>query len=147
MQERLFETRLDKGQRKAAGKHLKEYFTLPSRIESKRAMAELAATKMTPGYVPSEVQTHQAPSSKVERYAITMDEVDILEKRYAILSRIYDTLIDDQQRELWDLLYDPRYFRSDDAVMQQMRISSTRTYYGIKNKLLGIIHDHFGDGY
>lgn len=147
MQERLFETRLDKGQRKAAGKHLKEYFTLPSRIASKTAMAELAATKMTPGYVPSEVQTHQAPSSKVERYAITMDEVDILEKRYAILSRIYDTLIDDQQRELWDLLYDPRYFRKDEAVMQMMQIYSTNTYYGIKNKLLGIIHDHFGDGY
>lgn len=147
MQERLFETRLDKGQRKAAGKHLKEYFTLPSRIASKTAMAEMAATKMTPGYVPSEVQTHQAPSSKVERYAMAKSEIEILEIRLNILHRIYVELIDDQQRELWDLLYDPRYFRSDDAVMQRMRISSTRTYYGIKNRLLGIVHDHFGDDY
>lgn len=147
MQERLFETRLTKAQRKVAAKYLKEYFTLPSRIESKRAMAEMSATKMTPGYNPSEVQTHQAPSSKVERYTLAMDEVSLLEQRFVILSRIHDTLIDDQQRELWELLYDPRYYRSDDAIMQQMRISSTRTYYGIKNKLLGIVHDHFGDGY
>ncbi|KOP29497.1 hypothetical protein ADM98_11540 [Exiguobacterium sp. BMC-KP] len=147
MQERLFETKLTKEQRKAAGKHLKEYFTLPSRIESKRAMAEMAATKMTPGYNPSEVQTHQAPSSKVERYALTMSEVEMLLKRYTILCRIHESLIDDQQRLLWELLYDPKYFRSDDAVMHEMRISSTRTYYGIKNKLLGIVHDHFGDGY
>lgn len=147
MQERLFETRLTKEQRKAATKHLKEYFTLPSRIESKRAMAEMAATKMTPGYVPSEVQTHQAPSSKVERYTLTMDEVEILEKRYAILCRIFDTLIDDQQRQLWDLLYNPRYYRTDEAVMLIMGIYSNKKYYGIKNKLLGIVHEHFGDGY
>ncbi|WP_026830816.1 hypothetical protein [Exiguobacterium antarcticum] len=147
MQGRLFETRLDKGQRKAAGKHLKEYFTLPSRIASKTAMAEMAATKMTPGYVPSEVQTHQAPSSKVERYAIAKSEIEILEMRLNILHRIYVELIDDQQRELWDLLYDPKYYRTDELVMSMMKIHSTNTYYGIKHKLLGIIHDHFGDGY
>lgn len=144
MQERLFETRLDKGQRKVACKHLKGYFTLASRIASKRGMAELAATKMTPEYVPSEVQTHQAPSSKVERYAIAKSEIELLEMRLNILHQIYVGLIDDQQRELWDLLYDPKYYRTDEAVMQQMQISSMRTYYSIKNKLLGIVHDHFG---
>jgi len=147
MQERLFETRLTKAQRKVAAKYLKEYFTLPSRIESKRAMAEMSATKLTPGYNPSEVQTHQAPSSKVERYTLAMDEVSLLEQRFVILSRIHDTLIDDQQRELWELLYDPRYYRKDELVMSMMQIYSTNTYYGIKHKLLGIVHDHFGDGY
>ncbi|WP_214854955.1 hypothetical protein [Exiguobacterium sp. s130] len=147
MQEKLVELRLSKAQRKAAAKHLKEYFTLPSRIESKKAMAEAAATKMTPGYHPSEVQTNQAPSSKIERYTMVMSEVAYLEKRYALLHTIYSTQIDEQQRELWDLLYDPRYYRSDEGVMRDMHIGTRKQYYRIKHKLLVRIHEHFGEEY
>lgn len=147
MQERLFETRLTKYQRRAAAKCLKEYFTLPSIIASKTAMAEAAATKMTPGYVPSEVQTHQAPSSKVERHTMVMDEVRYLETRYEILCRIHDEMIDDRLREFWELAYDPRFYRTHQVIKEMMAIGSNEQFYGIKNKLLGIVHEHFGDGY
>lgn len=147
MQERLFEVQLTRYQRRGAEKCLRDYFKLPSIIAHKTAMAEVAATKMTPGYIPSEVQTHQAPSSKVERHAITMDEVAYLKARYSILCRIHDELIDERLRAFWDVAYDPRYYQTRDSIKDTLRIGSNRQFYDIKNKLLTVIDEHFGDGY
>lgn len=147
MQERLFETRLTKYQRRNAERCLRDYFRLPSIIAHKTATAEVAATKMTPGYVPSEVQSNQSPSSKVERYAIVMGEVEYLKARYSVLSRIHDELIDERLREFWDLAYDPRYYRTQHAIKEAMNFGSNTQFYSVKNKLLAIIDEHFGDGY
>lgn len=147
MQERLFETRLTKYQRRTAAKCLKEYFTLPSIIAQKTMTAEVAATKMTPGYVPSEVQSNQSPSSKVERYTMVMDEVNYLKARYGVLCRIHDELIDDRLREFWELAYNPRYYHTQRFIKDEMMLGSNAQFYGIKNKLLAIIDEHFGDGY
>lgn len=147
MQERLFDVKLTRYQRRNAEKCLRDYFKLPSIIAQKTAMAEVAATKMTPGYVPSEVQANQSPSSKVERYTITMDEVNYLKARYNVLCQIHDELIEDRLRDFWDIAYNPRYYQTRDSIKRAMGFGSNRQFYDVKNKLMSVIDEHFGDGY
>ena len=147
MQERLFNVKLTRYQRLNAEKCLRDYFKLPSIIAQKTMTAEVAGTKMTPGYVPSEVQTNHSPSNKIKRYTIIMDEVNYLKALYDILCRIHDELIDDRLLEFWKMAYNPRFYQTQRAIKEKIMLGSNTQFYGIKNKLLAIIDEHFGDDY